>query len=157
MIHALVLAAVMGCPHQAGLYQLPVLPDSDLGTDKLDVRATVELQYQPTQGWDMVLDLHLHAHRGVRPLVDLSRTLVRSDELRWNGCSLPKAEDPDTLRLRLYEEEAIRLVLRCEQIQRPEHLLEVRVPVSGAGGRGYLELAFRGVDNAADASFGELD
>lgn len=151
------LGALLGCPHQAGLYPLQALPDSDTGTEQLDVRAAVELQHQPSRGWDMVLDLHLHAHRGVRPLVDLSRTMWRADELRWTPCDLPADEGPDTLRLRLYEEEAIRLVLRCEQIQRPEGKLELRVPVSGAGGRGYLEFSFTGVDNAQDASSWELD
>jgi hypothetical protein len=153
----LLLGGLLGCPHQAGLVPLQALPDSDTGTEKLDARAAVELQVQPSQGWDLVLDLHLHAREGVRPLVDLSRTMWRADGLRWTPCDLPADEDPDSLRLRLYEEEAIHLVLRCEQIQRPASRLELRVPVSGAGGRGYLEFMFNGVDNADDRSAWELD
>lgn len=153
-----VLAGLLsGCPNQARLVPLQPLASSELGTEHLDLRATVELQYLPTRGWDMVLDMHLHAHEGVRPLVDMSRTMWRADGVRWTSCTLPPEEDPDTLRLRLYEEESIRLVLRCEQIQRPARSLEVRLPVSGAGGKGYLDLAFTGVDNADDTTSWELD
>jgi len=151
------LALLAGCPHQAGLYPLQSLASSDQGTEKLDLRASVELQYKPSQGWDMLVDMQLHAHEGVRPLVDMSRTLLRSDEQRWTPCTLPPDEDPDSLRLRLYEEESIRLVLRCEQIQRPAHKLEIRLPISGAEGKGYVDLAFNGVENADDASSWELD
>ncbi len=148
---------LIGCPQQSSLVRLQALADSDLGTEKLDVRATVELQYEPTRGWDMVLDLHLHAHQGVRPLVDLSRVMWRSDELRWTPCDLPPDENPDHLRLRLHEEEALRLVLRCEHIRRPARKLELRVPVSGAEGKGYLDLAFTGVENFDDRTSWELD
>ena len=151
------MVMLAGCAYPAGLYRLETLPSSDVGTEHLGVRAKVELDHQPVQGWDMVLDLHLHAHAGKRPLVDLSRTMLRSDETRWISCQLPPEEDPDHLRLRLHEEEAIHLVLRCLQVQRPERQIEVRVPLSGAGGKGYLELAFSGVGNAGDASSWELD
>ncbi len=149
--------SLLGCPYHEGLYPLQTLPASELGTDHLDLRAKVELQYKPTKGWDLVLDVHLHAHEGVRPLVDMSRTMWRSDGVRWTTCSLPSYVDASDLRLRLYEEEAIHLVLRCVHIQRPTQKLEVRLPVSGAGGKGYFDLVFSGVDNAKDASAWELD
>ena len=156
--HPVLLAAVLaGCPHQAALVPLQALASSDQGTDHLDLRAAVELQYQASQGWDLVLDMHLQAHEGARPLVDMSRVLWRSDGQRWTACKLPREEDPNSLRLRLHEEESIRLVLRCEQIQRPSRSLELRLPVSGAGGKGYLDLAFTGVDNADDTTSWELD
>ncbi len=151
------LSLAVGCAYPAGHYRLASLPSSDMGTEYLGVRAKVELEHEPARGWDMVLDLNLHAHAGKRPLVDLSRTLLRSDELRWVSCQLPPDDDPNHLRLRLHEEESIRLILRCQQVQRPERKFELRVPLSGAGGKGYLDLAFTGVSNADDASSWELD
>ena len=153
----LLLLLLSGCAYPAGRYRLEALPSSDVGTEYLGVRAKLELEHEPMQGWDMVLDLNLHAHAGKRPLVDMSRTMLRSDETRWVSCHLPPEEDPDHLRLRMQEEEAIRLILRCQQVARPERKFEVRLPVSGAGGKGYLELAFSGVGNADDASSWELD
>ncbi len=158
LMHVVTLSlAAVGCAYPAGHYRLDTLASSDVGTQYLGVRAKVELEHLPVQGWDLILDLHLHAHSGKRPLVDLSRTMLRSDDTRWVSCQLPPEEDPDHLRLRLYEEEAIRLILRCLQVQRPEQQLEVRVPLSGAGGKGYLELAFAGVATSGDAGGLELD
>jgi hypothetical protein len=147
----------LGCPPPARLVPLRALPESDLGAEHLDLRAVAELQYTPNSGWDLVLDMHLRALDGARPLVDMSRVMWRSDGLRWTPCRLPPEEDPDTLRLRLREEESIRLVLRCEQVRRPAERIELRLPVSGAGGKGYVDLVFPGVDNASDTSPWELD
>jgi hypothetical protein len=148
---------LLGCRAQPSFVPLRALPESELGTDHLDLRATAELQYAPSRGWDLVLDMNLRALDGARPLIDMSRVMWRSDGLRWTPCRLPPEEDPDTLRLRLHEEESIRLVMRCEQVRRPSERLELRLPVSGAGGKGYVDLAFPGVDNASDDSPWELD
>jgi len=149
--------AASGCAYKAGLYPLQTLPESNRGTEHLTVQSKVELLYQPTRGWDLLLDLQLRAESGRRPLVDLSRTMLRTDGLRWVSCRLPPEEDPEHLRLRLYEEESVQMLLRCIDNQRPESRLEIRVPVSGAGGRGYLELVYSGLSNANDASSWELD
>jgi hypothetical protein len=154
--HLLLLLSLSGCAQQATRVPLQALPSSELGTGQLDVRASVELEFTAMHGWDMVLDMQLMSDQ-VRPLVDLSRVLLRSDEQRWVPCSLPPEDEPDHLRLRMREGESLHLVLRCVQVQRPARRLELRLPISGAGGKGYLDLAFTGVENADDNSAWELD
>ncbi len=153
----LLMPLLAACAASPNRYALSSLPESETTNGQVELRATVELVEQPLQGWDLVLDLSLLSSGRSRPMVVLSRTLLRSDGLRWQPCHLPPGDDPDTLRLRLYEEDSLRMVLRCQQIQRPERRLEIRVPISGAGGKGYVDLVFGGLSSSYDPDNWELD
>jgi hypothetical protein len=144
------LSLVAGCSYPAGRYPLEALPGSDSGTGNALTSARVALEHDPTTGWALVLDLVVEAERGARPLVDLSRVLLRSDRTAWVPCHLPPEDDPALLRFRLEEEERLQLVLRCVEVRRPERRLDVRVPLSGAGGKGYVDLVFSGVQTTGD-------
>jgi hypothetical protein len=144
------LCLAAACSLPAGRYPLEALAASEPGTGAARCSARAELDYQPHEGWALILDLQVRAEDGTRPLVDLSRVLLRSDATPWTPCRLPPGEDPALLRFRMEEEEELRLVLRCVELRRPQERLELRVPISGTGGKGYVDFAFSGTDNTGD-------
>jgi hypothetical protein len=149
---ALFLAVLAGgCPLPAGRYPLEGLAGAEVGRDRTVAAARATLEHDPTEGWDLILDLVVQTERET-PLVDLSRVLLRSDGTAWTPCHLPGGDEPDTLRFRLEEGERLPLVLRCVGIRRPQERLEVRVPISGTGDKGYVDLVFSGVRNAGTES-----
>ena len=160
--HTLLLALatvglVAGCRYPAGTYPLKALPGSEVDLEKVAITPLVELEHTPTTGWDLSLQMQVRAELGVRPLVDLSRTMLRSDQVRWMSCTLPADMNVEDLRIRLYEEENIKMQLRCLDIQRPEERLELRIPISGTGSRAYVEMTFCGVSGELEAESMQLD
>ncbi|MFH1467464.1 MAG: hypothetical protein ABIO70_23975 [Pseudomonadota bacterium] len=147
---ALALAALAGsCAFPAGRYPLEGLAESEVGRGNYVYSAKVTLDHRLTEGWDLILDMVVWTERET-PMVDLSRVLIRADGTAWDSCHLPPGDDPSTLRFRLEEEERLPLILRCVGIRRPEQRLEVRVPISGTGNKGYVDLVFAGVRTSGD-------
>jgi hypothetical protein len=134
----------LACGYPPGFYELNALSAGD-DESLTGVLARVEVEHTPAGAWDLTLLIDLDNGSPSRPLVDLSRTLLRVDGMPWRPCRLGPDARPDDLRFRLGEFERRRVVVTCQDIPRPDRSLEVRVPVSGLGTRGYVDLPFEGL------------
>jgi hypothetical protein len=138
-------AQVAACAVPPGQYPLEALPDHDPSAEGLRVVGNADLEQSSTATWNLSITVDLETDERHRPLVDFSRVLLRADGAEWRPCDLPDQTDLTKLRLRMEEFQRQRFTVDCENVQRPEHEIEVRIPVSGTGDRAYLELAFSGL------------
>lgn len=139
------LAGIAACAYPTGNYPLEALGTPDAVQEHLDLQSKVHLEHQAHAGWDLVLTVSLASCGEHRPLVDLGRLIIRSDEVRWTRCDYPDGTDLESLIHRVEPDESVTLTVTCQEIRRPERLLEVRFPASGVGLRGYVELSYEGI------------
>ncbi len=129
----------------AGTYPLQALPETDGALDFLHAQGVATLDHDPSQGWDLQLDLTLRNDGQGRPRVDLVNAHVRVDEVSWAACRHPDTVDQEKLFLTLGPGEQVLTTLTCLDVPRPQSSLEVRFGATLAGGRGVVELRYGGV------------
>ena len=139
---------LLACAYPVGRYPLAAPSDPSASVQYLDVEVAPVLENRGAKGWDLELQLEIAAQPGHSPWVDLSRVMLRTDGLRWLPC---RAVDPETRAaiepspLRFQDVQLHSTTLVCEAIARPSRMIEVRIPATGAGGKGYLELSIDGL------------
>ena len=147
----LLAVTLVGCPFPVGRYALVPPIDPDGAVQFLDVDVRPFLENRGTEGWDLELQLEVAAHPGHTPWVDVGRVMLRVDGLRWLPCRAIDAETRRSIQpppLRFLESQLQSYTLVCAAIARPNRSIEVRIPATGAGGKGYLELAIDGLRNS---------
>ncbi len=112
----------------------------------LSLLADASVAQKPATGWDLDVDFTL-TWRGQSPArIDLSRTMVRVNELAWRNCRLAEDVDTSTLIRSLEPGEVYQVDLHCRDIPRPGQSVELRIFTSGTGASGVTTLRFEGID-----------
>jgi hypothetical protein len=147
------LGFLMGCPFPAGRYDLPPPVAAAATVEYLDVSVRPVVFNLGVKGWELELQFDFAARPGTYPFVDPSRTMLRIDGQRWLPCKILDAETGASLRPKMirFKESSIQsFTLVCSQVPRPNRSIEVRMPATGAGGKGYIELTIDGLRGSLD-------
>lgn len=141
------MAGSLACGPAATYRLPPTSGSSDQEIGELKVQVLTDVHSVPARGWDLELQLALDWRGQERSRVDLTRALVRVDEVTWSPCRPPADVDRDSLLLVLEPGAHRTATLRCQDIPKPGRRLEVRIHVTGTGTPGgYLDLSFSGVN-----------
>lgn len=144
LLSSVLYLATGSCRFPPGRYPLEALADP-VASEGVVFRGTADLEQTGNASWNLSLGLLIDNGSPEGVLVDLSRAMIRADETRWLTCRTTPGTDPSTLRFRLKEFQVERLALDCLDIPRPNRSFQVRIPLSGAGTAGYVDLSFGGV------------
>ncbi len=139
----LALALLAGCNKATTRPLEPMTGAVELG--ELGVVSAASVVHRPATGYDLVTELTL-TWRGQDPLrIDLSRTMLRVDGMKWGSCRFPVDFDESQLIHTLQPGDVYNAAITCEDIARPGESVELRLLASGAGGTGVTELRFGGL------------